>query len=156
MFSFINKIHDDFSGGWHTNATDHTGDEGGYMFLVNAAHKPGEFYNGRVNGLCVGVQYQFSVYLANVCKHGSITKPNIRFEVRSADEEKSLLVMEETGQVATHDRLTWNEYDFSFTATTNSVKLLMISKIQGGVGNDFVIDDIALRVCAGQNIGICF
>ena len=156
MYSIINRIHDDFRGAWHTNATDHTGDKGGYMYLVNANREPGEFYSGRVDNLCVGLRYEFSVYLANVCKKKCAIKPNVRFEVRSVDEEENLLATRDSGDVGLHNQLTWNEYGLSFIAASSSVKLLMISNVKGGNGNDLVIDDIALRVCAGQGTGFCF
>ena len=66
-FGFVNRVPDN-NGAWQTNATDHTGDGDGYMMLVNADYNPGQFYNGTVNNLCVGQRYEFSVYLANICK----------------------------------------------------------------------------------------
>ena len=72
---------------WHTGAKDHTrgpgGSRGGYMFLVNADYEPDQFYNGMVNNLCIGLRYEFSVYLANLCRPTyDRIKPNVRFEVR--------------------------------------------------------------------------
>jgi hypothetical protein len=40
-------------------------------------------------------------------------------------------------------------------APSSSVNLLMISNAPGGIGNDIVIDDIALRVCAHKGSGFC-
>ncbi|CAF4494567.1 unnamed protein product, partial [Rotaria sp. Silwood2] len=82
-FSFINRINDDTKGAWHTDATDHTGDPGGYMFLVNADPRPGQFYNSTVNNLCIGLRYEFSAYLANIVRPLGTIKPNVRFEIRS-------------------------------------------------------------------------
>jgi hypothetical protein len=154
MFSFINLVHNDFNDAWHTNATDHSEDNNGYMYLVNADYKPGQFYNGRVDNLCIGLRYEFSVYLANLCKPSGKINPNILFEVRSVDGNV-LLAQLESGDVAEHDTLTWEKYGFSFIATSSSVNLLMISNTRGGVGNDLVIDDIALHVCAHAGTGFC-
>jgi hypothetical protein len=154
MFSFINLVHNDFNDAWHTNATDHSEDNNGYMYLVNADYKPGQFYNGRVDNLCIGLRYEFSVYLANLCKPSGKINPNILFEVRSVDGNV-LLAQLESGDVAEHDTLTWEKYGFSFIATSSSVNLLMISNALGGGGNDLVIDDIALRVCAHEGSGFC-
>jgi len=154
-FSFINSIHDDNDGAWHTGATDHTKNKGGYMFLVNADEKPGEFYKGTVNNLCVGKRYEFSVFLANVCKPNRCPiKPNVMFQVRTT-VGNDLLAQLSSGDVAEHDALEWKKYGLSFTAKTSSVVLLMISNAPGGSGNDLVIDDIALRVCGGEGSGIC-
>jgi len=152
-FGLVNSIYDHFNA-WHTNAKDHTGDNNGYMYLVNAEYTPGRFYNGRVNNLCVGLRYEFSVYLANLCKPSNRIKPNVLFEVRSV-VDNTLLAQLESGDVAEHHTLTWKKYGFSFIAPSSSVNLLMISNAQGDDGNDIVIDDIALRVCASEGNGFC-
>jgi hypothetical protein len=153
MFSFINLVYNHFDA-WHTNATDHSEDNNGYMYLVNANYEPGQFYNGRVDNLCIGLRYEFSVYLANLCKPSGRINPNILFEVRSVDGNV-LLAQLESGDVVERDRLTWEKYGFSFIASSSSVNLLMISNARGGDGNDLVIDDIALRVCAHRGSGFC-
>jgi hypothetical protein len=154
MFSFVNSIHNDFDGVWHTNATDHSGDTGGYMYLVNADITPGQFYNGRVDNLCIGLRYEFSVYLANLCKPSDRINPNVLFEVRSVSGNV-LLAQLNSGDIVAHDNLTWEKYGFSFIASDSSVNLLMISNADGGNGNDIVIDDIALNVCAHEGTGFC-
>ena len=154
-FSFINKIHDDFSDTWHTGAQDHTGDGGGYMFLVNADYEPDQFYNGIVGNLCIGLRYEFSVYLANLCRPTYVRiNPNVRFEVRDVNSNNLLAVLN-SGEVQPTSILTWQKYGLSFTATSSSVVLLMISNAPGGMGNDIVIDDIGLRVCVQGGSGFC-
>ncbi|UJR11991.1 hypothetical protein I4U23_016169 [Adineta vaga] len=152
-FAFINSIYNHHDA-WHTGAKDHTGDEGGYMYVVNANFEPGQFYSGKVDNLCVGLRYEFSVYLANICKKAGRIDPNVLFEVRSADGNE-LLAQLNSGNVPERDTLTWEKYGVSFIATHSSVKLLMISNTRGGSGNDIVIDDIALRVCAHKGSGFC-
>lgn len=154
MFSFVNSVPDDFYGAWHTGATDHTGDKGGYMYLVNADLRPGQFYNGRVDNLCIGLRYEFSVHLANLCKPRGKINPNVLFEVRST-EDNTLLAQRNSGDVVERQSLTWEKYGFSFVAKSSSVNLLMISNARGGSGNDLVIDDIALRTCAHKGSGFC-
>jgi hypothetical protein len=152
-FSFINLIYN-HNNAWHTNATDHSDDNDGYMYLVNADYKPGQFYNGRVDNLCVGLRYEFSVYLANLCNLQNKIKPNVLFEVRST-VDNALLAQLESGDIAEHSSLTWEKYGFSFIASSSSVNLLMISNAPGGSGNDIVIDDIALSVCAHEGASFC-
>ena len=154
MFSFINSVHNDFDNAWHTGAIDHTGDDGGYMYLVNADITPGQFYNGRVDNLCIGLRYEFSVYLANLCKPSGKINPNVLFEVRSMDKNV-LLAQLSSSNIVEQETLTWEKYGFSFIAPSSSVNLLMISNAPGGIGNDIVIDDIALRVCAQEGSGFC-
>lgn len=152
MFSFVNLVNENSA--WHTNAKDHTGDDGGYMYLVNADFKPGQFYNGRVDNLCIGLRYEFSVYLANLCKPSGRINPNVLFEVRSTDEN-ILLAQLNSGDIVEHGTLSWEKYGLSFIAPSSSVNLLMISNAFGGNGNDIIIDDIALRVCAHKGSGFC-
>ena len=154
-FAFVNKVYKHYNDAWHTNATDHTGNQDGYMFLVNANFQPGQFYNGQVDNLCIGLRYEFSVYLANLCQPSNRIDPNVLFEVRTADADNTLLVSVETGLIPKTTSLTWDRYGLSFVATSSSVNLLMISNAPGGNGNDIVIDDIGLRVCPNEGNGFC-
>jgi hypothetical protein len=147
QFSFVNSVHDDFQGAWHTGALDHTGDKGGYMFLVNADFTPDQFYNGTVSNLIVGRRYELSVYVANLMAVPGI-EPNILFQVRTPWPQNVLLAQTTSGNISASQQLTWLKYGLSFTAPTTSVTLLLISNAPGGYGNDLVIDDITFRVCA--------
>jgi hypothetical protein len=147
QFSFVNSVPNDFQGAWHTGALDHTGDTGGYMFLVNADYTPDQFYNGTVSNLIIGRKYEFSVYVANLMAVPGI-EPNILFQVRTPWPQNVLLAQTTSGNISMSQQLTWLKYGLSFTATTTSVTLLMISNAPGGYGNDLVIDDITFRVCA--------
>ncbi len=147
QFSFINSVHDDFDGAWHTGALDHTPNEtGGYMFLVNADYNPDQFYNGTVTNLVIGRRYEFSVYVANLLTVIGI-EPNILFEVRSPAPNNVLLAQITTGNISASMTMTWLQYGISFRAVSESVTLLMISNAPGGDGNDLALDDIAFRLC---------
>ncbi len=147
QFSFINSVHDDFSGAWHTGALDHTpNDNGGYMYLVNADYNPDQFYNGTVNNLVVGQKYQLSLYVANLLTFAGI-EPNILFQVRGPAPNNVLLAQISTGNISATPTITWVQYGISFTAVSQSATLLMISNAPGGNGNDLVIDDIVFQVC---------
>lgn len=87
-FSFVNSIQN-LNPAWHLDAKDHTKEEGGYMYLVNANFQPGQFYSGGIDHLCFGLRYEFSVYLANLCKDPKAIDPNVRFEVRTLDGKKT-------------------------------------------------------------------
>ncbi|UJR19689.1 hypothetical protein I4U23_022823 [Adineta vaga] len=162
-FSFINSLQKDREGtAWHLGTGDHTGDKGGYMYLVNADYSTGQFYSGTIKDLVVGRRYEFSVYVANLMTFPAI-KPNVLFEVRSTAADKALLAQLSTGDIPEYKTLTWTKYGISFIASTSTVNLLMISNAPGGIGNDLVIDDIALRACSAdvqctpkcQNNGKC-
>jgi len=147
QFSFINSVHDDFNGAWHTGALDHTpNDVGGYMYLVNANYNPDQFYNGTVNNLVVGQKYQLSLYVANLLTFSGI-EPNILFQVRGPAPNNVLLAQIATGNISATATMTWVQYGISFTAVSESATLLMISNAPGGNGNDLAIDDIVFQVC---------
>ena len=155
QFSFVDAVVDN-NGSWYTAAQDHTiNDENGFMFLVNADYTGGQLYNSTVNNLCIGLQYEFSAYLANVCKTKYLIQPNVRFEVRSSTVGNQLLAQLNSGNIPNYDSMTWKKYGLSFIAPNSSVVLLMISDAASGDGNDLAIDDIALHVCSLNSNGIC-
>lgn len=146
-FSFVNRI-TDYWNVWHGGVTDHTGDPGGYMMLVNASFDPGEFYHDTVSGLCIGVTYEFSVWMGNIddIATGRIN-PDVRFEIRDANTG-TLLADYETGDVlASATQFTWRKHALSFVTTAEEVVLLLINNNPGGSGNDIVLDDIAFTPC---------
>jgi hypothetical protein len=143
----VNSVHDDFQGAWHTGATDHTGNPGGYMFLVNADYTPDQFYNGTVTNLTIGTRYELSLYVGNLMALPGI-EPNLLFQVQTPWPQNVVLAQITSGNISSTPTLTWLKYGFSFTATTTSVTLLIISNAPGGYGNDLVIDDITFRPCS--------
>jgi hypothetical protein len=160
MFGFVNAVPIYFSS-WHTGATDHTTkDQNGYMFLVNVANgKDSELFNSSVNGLCIGLRYEFSAFLANVVVESFATmllpKPNIRFEVRASTVQNDLLAKPITVEISRYSSMTWAKYGVLFIASSSSVTLLMISHVPGVLGNSLAIDDIELRVCSTGHSGFC-
>ncbi len=83
---------------WHGGARDHTGDPNGYMMLVNADYTPGEFYRDTIMGLCTGIEYEFSSWIANADVNNGRIMPNVKFEIRDANTG-NLIQDYETGDV---------------------------------------------------------
>lgn len=159
-FSFVNAVPADFTV-WLAGALDHTpttSTDGskGYMMLVGADVTPGEVFRITINDLVIGSRYEFSSYVANVVKKGSnIIKPNIRFEIRTASADNTLLASTTSGDIDEYDTLTWMQYGTAFYAPATSIALVMISIAPGGGGNDFVVDDITVRTCASSSAATC-
>ena len=86
--------------------------------------------------------------MANICKPSNSTKPNVRFEVRSADDENVLLAQNSTGDISEYPIMNWHKYSVIFNASVSSVTLLLISNVKNDFGNDLVIDDIELKPCS--------
>jgi len=142
---------------YHHGAQDHTkNDNGGYMYFVNILRSNIPLFYSIVNNLCIGVCYEFSMYLANPMQDIILasTQPNIRFEVRNAVNGNQLLAQFSTGNITTYQKLTWSKYGLLFNASTTSVVLLMFSNLGREHGNDLAIDDIELRVCSTDHSGV--
>ncbi len=129
-----------FNGWWTT--TDHTGNTGGYMMIVNGSYDPGTFYTRTVTGLCGGTQYQFAAWIKNLLNYNGIL-PNVTFSILTTDG--TVLGTGNTGDIAEGD--TWIQYPFTFTtpANTGTIVIKMSNNANGGIGNDIAIDDITFR-----------
>ena len=151
-FGIYNKVPN--SNDWHKNALDHTeNDTYGYMYLVDFNETNTILFNFTVNDLCAGLNYEFSVYLANV-QHADrkTNEPKVRFKVQTTADEFQVLSKFDTNEINAKGNMTWIKYGLSFIATNESIDLLMISDSRGNSGNDLAIDDISLRVCYSGHI----
>lgn len=147
FFSFSNSI-PQHANVWHNESLDHTeNDTNGYMYLVNVGAAKNIIFSYNVTNLC-NTCYEFSAYMANIFKPSNSTKPNVRFEVRSADDENVLLAQNSTGNISEYPIMNWHKYSVIFNASVSSVTLLLISNVKNDFGNDLVIDDIELKPCS--------
>ena len=142
--------------GQFVTGTDHTGDIDGRMMIVNAdGNQAGEFYRQKMEGLCAGTTYQLAAWLANLTSPsaacGTIIPANVQFEVLDAFNLSSLGFVN-TGDIPITSSLNWIQYDFEFTAVSDSVIIILKNNGLGGCGNDLAIDDITLRACSGGSL----
>jgi len=143
---------------WHVGAFDHTenDDARGYMYIIDMKFIGTELFRYVFSDLCVGSQYTFSAYIANIDKVSKNHKiPNVRFEVRNSLYENEVLAQFDTGEIGFFDQLTWLEYGVSFNPTTSSVVLLLLSNSEGVLGNNIAVDDIELHFCSSTLSNIC-
>jgi gliding motility-associated-like protein len=133
---------------WHQVKTDHTGNVGGLMMMIDAAVKPGYFYNQKISSLCPGTTYQFSVYILNlgtVPYSKGANQPDMTF---SAETVNGTLVGSptRTGIVGSAISPTWVQFLMTFTtpAAGGDIVIKMKSNAPGGPGNDFLLDDITI------------
>ena len=154
QFTFANRV--PTLGHWHTGALDHTANQiNSYMLLINGDLTHREFYHRTVNHLCVGLRYEFSAYLANIDQSVAEVPPNVRFEVRSATPEQSLIAELITGPIAAVTPMIWIRFSLSFLTPCSSIILLIVPNTVGWPGNDVGIDDIVFGVCSNATSGIC-
>jgi hypothetical protein len=163
-----NRMH---GGHWYVDG-DHTGTNNaignvppaaptsaGYMLMVNADYVASEVYRQNINNLCPNTYYEFSAWVRNICRTcgmdstgaqfaGTPTAPtqgyvgvypNLSFALDGLDYYS-------TGEI---DTLGWLKKGFVFrtgisqTSATFSIR----NNSQGGGGNDWVMDDIAVATC---------
>ncbi|HMG67283.1 MAG TPA: T9SS type A sorting domain-containing protein, partial [Chitinophagaceae bacterium] len=109
-----------------------------------------EVYRQTVNNLCPNTYYEFSAWIRNICPNcgidsaGSATYrpgvlPNLTFTLDSLDYYNS-------GEV---DTLGWLKKGFVFKTATSqtSATFTIRNNSQGGGGNDWTLDDIAIATC---------
>jgi gliding motility-associated-like protein len=140
-----------FNNSWFSFSTDHTGDPGGRVMLINASFTPSDFYVDTVRGLCGNTIYEFATWTANVlrssaCNNAGI-KPNLTFRIESTKGE--LLKEVNSGDIPSTPSVTWQQYGVFFTtpANTGEVVLRIRNNAPGGCGNDVMLDDITFRPC---------
>jgi hypothetical protein len=147
----------------------------GYMLVVNAAYSTDTAFQYNVTGLCANTNYEISAWLKNVCyKCGcdvngngnsslsyiptgvgdsSGVKPNIAFDIdginyyTTGNIQYQGLGGTQTGSDSLNN---WVKRGFTFKTgpSQTSFVLTLKNNAPGGGGNDWAIDDIALKTCS--------
>ena len=149
----------------HTYPNDKTK---GYLLQIDGRGDDAPFYTTTIEGLCPGSRLTFSAYVANVMTWGHYTNPN-RHDIYP--RMKFVLTDPSSGtELATYDTgdipfdsasigdnscwqysAHWRLIGMNFTVPngTYRVKLTIYNNVaQNGSGNDFVLDDIEIHLCA--------
>ena len=149
----------------HTYPNDYTR---GYFLQVDGKDGAHTFYSTELTGLCADAQLYFSAYVANVFTYyqqsqrtliGRHTvEPNLLFVISDAETGQEFM-RSTTGPIAPDATLpelgdwrkssTWHQVGVSLRIPTgvNAVKLTISNSAEGGIGNDFALDDIEVRLC---------
>ncbi|MGZ8540405.1 MAG: T9SS type A sorting domain-containing protein, partial [Chitinophagaceae bacterium] len=152
--------------GDHTGTNDAIGNippdettNAGYMLMVNADYVASEVFTQTLNNLCPNTYYEFSAWFRNICQTCGVDSigqqfagtptspangyvgvyPNLSFALDGLDYYS-------TGEI---DTLGWLKKGFVFrtgAAQTNATFSIR-NNSQGGGGNDWVMDDIAVATC---------
>ncbi|MBP5135203.1 MAG: T9SS type B sorting domain-containing protein [Paludibacteraceae bacterium] len=147
----------------HTYPDDY---ERGYLLLVDGSGGEHQFFEVVMDGLCSGVPMYFSAWVVNVhtVEHervwglNRIIRPNLTFAIY--DGETGVLIDSyDTGPIHPDASLPlgddykkssqWNKYGirFSLPEGTHSARMKIVNHASYGVGNDFAMDDIEVRIC---------
>jgi gliding motility-associated-like protein len=132
---------------WST--TDHTGDPGGYMMVINASISLTDyFYKNTISGLCPGTVYEFAAWVMNLLRSEDLSPPNITFLIEKTDG--TVINSYTTGSIALQKSPLWRQFGFYFStpAGVTEVVIVMRNNSPGGApANDLALDDITFRPC---------
>lgn len=151
FYSYTSRTSDCFAGDWLTITADHTpNDFDGRMMLINSSYTASDFFILNFEGFKPTTDYEFGVWMMNVCKLNSgcaPMPPNILITLQTPNGKK--LADFRTGILAQSDYPAWKRYSGMFTipADETTVYLRMSNLTNGGCGNDFAMDDITFREC---------
>ena len=148
----------------------------GYMLVVNSAYNTDTAFQYNVTGLCPNTNYEISAWFKNVCyKCGqdslgrghwsgssyiptgpgdsSGVKPNIAFDIDGIDYYTTGNIQYQGlgGTQTGSDSLNnWVQRGFTYKTgpTQTGFMLTLRNNAPGGGGNDWAIDDIALKTCS--------
>jgi hypothetical protein len=146
----------------------------GYMLIINAAYQTDTAFQFSVTGACPNTYYEISAWFKNICyKCGcdsvgrthanagyiptapgdtSGVRPNIAIEINGVDYYTTgdLLYQGLGGTQTGSDTLNnWVQRAFIYKtgASENSFTMTLRNNAPGGGGNDWALDDIALKTC---------
>jgi hypothetical protein len=155
QYTIVKHIIADEKYAWQKNFSDHTNPNDknrGYMFLVDASETASQFYETQITGLCNNInKLYFSAWVANVIPTSNKTandNPILKFEL--LDDNNKIVGMYVTSEIPkdAEGKLQWRNYGFTFDPKGyESLKLRIYNNRSGSNGNDFVMDDIEIRLC---------
>ena len=149
----------------HTYPNDKTK---GYLLQIDGRGGDAPFYTTMIEGLCPGFRLTFSAYVANVMTWGHYTNPNrddiyprMKFVLTDPSSGTELATYD-TGDIPFDSAFIgdnsswqysahWRLIGMNFTVPDNisRVKLTIYNNVPiNGSGNDFVLDDIEIHLCA--------
>lgn len=150
----------------HTYPKDYT--RGYFLEVDGAGGNTHVFYETEITDLCPSAKLSFSAYIANVFtwfqndwyekNRGPVVDPNLSFVISDLHTNIEL-ARYNTGDILPDINLKekedwrksseWHYYgiEFSLPLGISSVRLSIINNVLGGIGNDFALDDIEIRLC---------
>lgn len=147
-YKLVNRANPDFNTwGGALGVIDHTPGDGslGYMYAVNAGYDKGEFFRRRFNGVIPGAKYTFSAWIVDLTPSAAVN-PNVSFQVLDHTTQAVLGTYNTGDLTSIIEPDTWQQYGFTFTASSADIDLVINNNGVGGNGNDLAIDDISFAM----------
>ena len=144
---------------WFRDLYDHTSDglkdgEWGAMLMVNAAYLAGQteqlVYSRTVDMDCPNTNMIFSAWFANAANPDRVsTQISMKFVVRDQNRNIIESATLKINEIKPEDG--WVKGETSFNSGDNTKLTVEIYNcIEGGNGNDFMVDDISFSVCTPE------
>jgi len=149
LYSIRKVTHPHYGGIWyrsddHTFSNDSTR---GYLMQVDATEAAGQFYTYTLSNVCPGSHLTFSCWMKSLMNNLNYpSKANVIFQLLKPNGD--MVAKYYSGDVPDKDN-TWKQYGFDFYSPLGSDTLVLniINNGTGSHGNDFVMDDIEIRLC---------
>ena len=138
---------------------DHTPDaaDNGYMLIVKTRTSGFEvLFEHVLNNLCIGTEYEFAAFVANLARNSGGNAPTLRLRVETNTNPRVAIRSDEIIGPITQGSAAWVHLITGFTNTTSSIVVSIISETPGGAStDDIAIDDVTVNA-KGQRIDANF
>lgn len=144
---------------WPT--TDNTPGDGNNGYMLIAKTRASGFQvlvEHQINNLCVGTEYEFGAFVADIARNPGGTAPVLRLRVETNTNPRVAIRPDERiDTIAYHaSGAKWQHILTGFTTTSSSIVVSIISETPGGPStDDLAIDDITVNA-KGQRIDANF
>ena len=140
------------SGGYYSQwftTTDHTGNENGYMMLINC-DAPGDLiYSKQISGLCPNTTFQLSAWVLNLLNKDLLNGIDANLTLTVETSSGTILNSYNTKNISAGNVPEWRNFSLYFTTPVKQTDIIIkiINNAEGGDGNDVALDDITIRPC---------
>lgn len=136
-------------GSWWYRTSDHTYPNDitrGYMMQVDGSTSSAVFYSHQIDNLCPGSLLYFSLWGMSAIQSGSFANANLKLVIESATTHN---VLAEKNIILENLKGYWEQFGMAFNLPLNETSVIFKIKnnsVDYG-GNDFLLDDIEIRLC---------
>ena len=154
-----NSCTPDMNNLWFRDLYDHTSGgfkngEWGAMLMVNAANLQGQseqkVYSRTVDMPCTNTNMIFSAWFANASNPDRVsTKVSMKFVVRDENGQIIDAATLPVNEIKPNDGWVKGETSFN-SGNNNKLTVEIYNCMEGGDGNDFMVDDISFSICVPE------
>lgn len=133
---------------WYEDVSDHTHPNDtsrGYLLQVDGLETPAQFYKCEIENLCAGANLTFSMWGMSSTKTPYWADANLMMII----ESKAGTVLTQKPVTLENRKGYWEQIKLNFTLPPSESSLIfrIINNSGTNAGNDFMLDDIEIRLC---------